>query len=131
MGAGLSKTQRNRRIYTRLQSIKRELIRAGVPTLYKGGQLFLNDIANIGGGFNVSYIWLDASNAEGAAIPQIRIQPPNPILHSEDFGGRWVATKNGTFEQGIARLKELFKVQPKLDNITVCSTPSTIFASTL
>lgn len=109
MGAGLSKRQRNQRIYTRLQSVKRELIRAGVPTLYKGGQLFFNDITNLNGGFNVSYKWIGASNGECAATCVIHIQPPDPVLHAENYGG-WCTDKanDGTYEKGVARLKELF-----------------------
>jgi hypothetical protein len=109
MGAGLSKAQIDGRIYSRLSSMKRDLQRAGVSVSYRRQQLFLNDVANVGGGFNVSFKVSRASNGETFGAPIITIHPPDPMLEHEVFGGWCTDKQNGTFDQGVARLKQLFK----------------------
>jgi len=100
MGAGLSKKQFNDRVYRRLKKIQRQLIKAGVPTLYENYQLFpdtTNEKRDLA--FNISYARLNASNGETAGIPSIRLQNgANPIEKFDHLN----------FEKGIARIIEVF-----------------------
>ncbi len=67
MAAGLSPEREYRLMYSRLKSIQRELAQAGVPSTYRGGELF-------GDGFKISYRRLNASNGECALLFEIYVR---------------------------------------------------------
>lgn len=116
MGAGLSIKARNGRVYRRLKRLQRQLLEAGVNTVYHRYSLSHNDVYSIGGGFNIHYNWSYASNGESAAAPLVTI--PADVIKGvtvdkrETYGG-WSTQEGslGTFEKGIERLKELFAVK--------------------
>jgi hypothetical protein len=105
MGAGLSKAQFNGRVYRRLKSTQRQLVRAGVPTIYENYQLYpdLTGVEDTGKGFNIGYTRLNASNGETAGIPLILVTINGD---REEYG--WWNSKHGDFNKGIARIIELF-----------------------
>jgi len=109
MSAGLSTKQINDRIYNRLQTVKRQLERAGVPVHYHKFQLtrFEPENSRAIGGWNISFRIIHASNGEVAGSPQIYIS--GSTQGDFRFGG-FLATSasNGSFEDGIKKLIELF-----------------------
>jgi len=102
MAAGIPQRLLNNRYRYRLQKIRRELIAAGVPTLYKRYQLFPDTTGRKDeNGFNIRFRTLRASNGETAGLLCVTIL----IAEGKDEnygGGNWDSDK------GIARIKELF-----------------------
>jgi hypothetical protein len=107
MSAGLSTKQINSRIYNRLQTIKRQLSRAGVPSTYHAHQLCRFETVNTPniGGWNISFRVIRASNGESAGTPSLYIT--NSLQGGFHFGG-WDADNNGAFADGIKKLIELY-----------------------
>src|SRR5579859_6355387 len=106
MGAGLSQVQIYRRVYSRLQAIKRELAAAGIKSRYASGQLF-------GDNFNLGYHIIRASNAEVAGGLYVNIIGPDVAVPERFKPQYW-----GPEYAGIERIKELFgsaKVGPVND----------------
>jgi hypothetical protein len=113
MGAGVPIKARNARVYRLLKKQQRELQAAGVGVAYRNYSLFHEDSRDIGGGFNVRYSWIFASNGECAAAPVVTIPADviaGVVLDKTEMYGGWNNTpvRLGTYEQGIARLIELF-----------------------
>ena len=115
MAAGLSQKQITARIYRRLLSIARDLRRAGVHTQYQKataqryaklvffeGDGVLVPHSNVDGGFNISYSVSRASNGETFGSATIY------LVYKGESTNYGLASVNGSFEQGIARIKELF-----------------------
>jgi hypothetical protein len=111
MSAGLSTKQINSRIYNRLQTIKSQLTRAGVPVVYHVQRLgnFVPATGRaVGAGcWNISFRVIHASNGETAGAPCIVIQ--NSAQGDFTFGG-FNERNNGSFADGIAKLIELYRV---------------------
>lgn len=103
MGAGISQKDLRKRLYNALKSQQRELMRAGIPTLYKNLQLY-PDVTNIPIPnrifFSIRYNVLRASNGESAAMRYVTILHPDGS--EQVFGKDWDANK------GIERIKELY-----------------------
>lgn len=106
MAAGLTPKQIRARIRYRLRKIQVELEHAGVPTLYHRYQLcpMLEEGQDVNQAFNVSFRVLRASNGEVSVLARITVIRSDGVR--EDYGMTYPA---GTFEQGIARIKQLFK----------------------
>ena len=97
MSAGLSQKQIYHRVYSRLQGIRRELQRAGVPVAYGNRTLFYNgEDAHVG--FEIGFRVLQASNGEVAGLPFVSISQP---ANRETFD-------HLQFRRGVERVKELF-----------------------
>lgn len=105
MGAGLSTKQINGRIYNRLQTVKRQLERAGVAVIYKDYSLVRYETEHTQkiGGFNISYRISRASNGETAGFAGVLI---SGALQGDGRYSRMAS--EGTFEQGIAKVIEIF-----------------------
>lgn len=103
MSAGLS----NKQIYNRLQTIKRQLERAGVTVIYRKRQLvrFEAEGTHKIGGFNISFEVLHARNGECARTPVVYITGTPNHLEGR-YGGR--DFNHGTFEQGLEAVINLF-----------------------
>jgi hypothetical protein len=98
MGAGISQKDLNRRLYTRVKNLQRQLARAGIASQYKSLTL-LGETSE--GPFQIFYRTLRASNGECAALPVC-------ILGSETFGG----SCDNTFGRAFERLLESGKRPP-------------------
>jgi hypothetical protein len=105
MGARPSQKQINSRIYNRLQTIKRQLQKAGVAVIYKDKSLVRYETTNTEkiGGFNISYRTLHANNGEVAGFPVIYITG----TMSEDGTYGWQKPQ-GSFDMGINKIIEAF-----------------------
>src|SRR5271166_1753991 len=104
MGAGLSRKQKNSRVYNRLKAIAWKLERLGVTSRYHRFQLCAETTGlDAVGGFNIRYNWSSASNGECAGFQVITIFPYAEA--SETYGWQ---QKNGTAEQGLNRIVDLF-----------------------
>lgn len=116
MSAGRSTKHINNSIYRRLQKIRRQLQRAGVATVYKNYQVFRFEPqgSQAIGGFNIAFSFIHASNGESAGSPVIKI---HGALQGDFTYGGW-KNINGTFEQGIAKLIEIF-AEPNLISVGV------------
>lgn len=110
MAAGLSKKQISSRVYNKLKAVQYKLERAGVPTTYRGGQLFpqTNGMQH-GHGFNISASLSRASNGECAIFFNILIA--HECESMEHYG--WLKP-DGNFTQGIERIIELFVTLPEV-----------------
>ena len=104
MAAGLSRKQRNARVYNRLRAIGWKLERQGVTSAYKRFQLCAETTGlDAVGGFNIRYTWSFASNGECAGFQVITV---HPYAEASEYYG-W-QQPNGTAEQGLNRIVELF-----------------------
>jgi hypothetical protein len=105
MGAGLSTKQINGRIYNRLQTIKRNLERAGVAVVYRNYSLIRFEAEGTQkiGGFNISFSVSTASNGKCAPLVYI-----TGSLRQNGRWGGWNNLNHGTFEQGIAAIINTF-----------------------
>jgi hypothetical protein len=118
MGAGLSQKQITARIYGRLKSVQYELAKVGVNTVYKKatasryaevvwfeGDGITFPVKHIDGGFNISFNVSHASNGECFGFPGIYF-----VYEGERKNYGWLKP-DGSFEQGLARIKELFSAK--------------------
>ena len=110
MAAGLSQKQIYSRVYRRLMSLKGQLRKAGVNTLYKNRSLVFFDTADlhIDGGFNIKYRVSHASNGECAGFPTVYLAFEGK---RENFGSALFEKSDGTFDQGLERIKALFSTR--------------------
>ena len=105
MGAGLSRERQKQFECSQLQKIKRELEAVGVGVLYKNYQLVHFENANSnGGGFNIRFNRMNASNGECCLYPVIRLSVTGD-KRTGDWRGWWDAN---TYEKGLQHVKELF-----------------------
>lgn len=101
MGAGIDPRILRKRLYNALKSQQRELLREGIPTVYRNLQLAPDTTGRTDSlAFNIRYNVLRASNGEVAAMRYVT------VIHNgvyEYFGKDWDA------EKGIQRIKELWR----------------------
>lgn len=109
MGAGLSNKQIQGRVYRRLLAVGRDLHKAGINTIYRRGALVFFEGDGItfpynrtDGGFNISYRISRASNGEVFGTPTVFMTYKG---EAKQYG---FSDTGGTFEQGIAFIKENF-----------------------
>ena len=112
MAAGLSRTERTRKAYTHLQGIRRDLLKAGVNTVYvkqtartRGHLVPFNQPEHVDGGFNISLEWSSASNGETFGTVRLYL-----VLRGETkvYSG-WGYQAAGSFSQGLEIVKCEFK----------------------
>jgi hypothetical protein len=113
MSAGLSQKVIKDRVRRRLYRIQKELAAAGVNTVYRVGTRSAastlvyqeNPQQCFNGTFLINYNVSNASNGEtfGVAAAQVTYKGESKRYH--------LGAAAGTFEQGIARIKELFAVK--------------------
>lgn len=102
MAAGLSRKQRNSRVYNRLKALQYKLELAGVKTVYRRFQLFAETTGlTHTNGFNVNYKWSSASNGEWFGTARILIDQDGITEH---YG--WM--HENSYDKGVARIVELF-----------------------
>lgn len=103
MGAGMTRKQRNSRVYNRLKSLQYKLEVAGVKTVYRRFQLFAETTGLTHmNGFNVRFTWSHASNGESAGFMVITIDNDGM---TERYG--WMQA-DGDYDKGVNRIIELF-----------------------
>jgi hypothetical protein len=103
MAAGMSRKQRNSRVYNRLKTLQHTLESSGVHTVYRRLQLFAETTGlTHHNGFNVHYSWSSASNGESFGSAIVTISQDGV---SEYYG--WQQA-NGPYDAGVARIIELF-----------------------
>lgn len=104
MAAGLSRKQRNSRVYNALKHLQYKLALVGVPSVYRRFQLCAETTGlTHNGGFNVSYNWSNASNGECFGMQIITIR--NLEGGAEYYGWQ---QPNGDTKAGVTRIVELF-----------------------
>ena len=104
MGAGISQQDMNRRFYSALKHIQRELAEAGVPVTYRRLSLYHAD-PFAGDDFNITFKTLRASNGEAAGILNVRVTVEDKLS---------VYNMNsvvGNAQMGIDRIKALWGFQ--------------------
>jgi hypothetical protein len=105
-GRGATPQEKARYTYNSLKKIQRELTAAGVNAEYvRGGMLKGSDGANT---WDMGYHWGNMSNGEsvGTALCVINFNGKK-----ERYSG-WGYNADGSFEQGVAKVKEMFGQKP-------------------
>jgi hypothetical protein len=102
MGAGIDPNTLRKRLYNALKSQQRDLIRAGIPTVYRNLQLCPDTTGRTDGlAFNIRYHVLRASNGETAAMRYVTVLDGTGV--NRYFGKDWDS------EKGIELIKQLWK----------------------
>jgi len=114
MSAGLSREQRTYHTRKMLQRVQRELSKANVGTIYKRGTpqtsaVLVCEGIGITGGFHISMSWGNMSNGGSVGTPRIWLYEPE-----NNFPKQYAGWGEESFENGIARIKELFAKQTEV-----------------
>jgi hypothetical protein len=118
MAAGLTQRQKASKTYNWLQSLRRDLLKAGVSTVYeratvnrRGKVVFFTGDgitfpkSDVDGGFNISLNWGNMSNGESFGTARLYL-----VLRGETkvYTG-WGDTTDGSFSEGLDIVRREFK----------------------